>query len=91
MQYTGLKDKNSKEIYEGDIVLQTHPHPDDKDDVALVKYGEHISADPHHYGGWTIGFYAGDPEAAFSLLEKENRFEVIGNIYENPELIQQAV
>ena len=64
MQYTGLKDKNGKEIYEGDIVVETEQ--DDSTLQRTVVWNE-------SFGGW-------------SLFNK-SAYEIIGNIYENPELI----
>ena len=74
MQYTGLKDKNGKEIYEGDIV-------EAPDGVFVIK--------------WDNGFcaFSAYRELETHTTERIARHpsmmpcEVIGNIYENPELI----
>lgn len=67
MQFTGLKDKNGKEIYEGDILR------DIEGIISEVKYkGRRFCA------------VAKD---GFDSLEDPDENEVIGNIYQNPELI----
>lgn len=81
MQYTGLKDKNDKEIYEGDILRKECCS---LDDPAYGCYGEEYEV-----------LYDAPRTAAFILVSEEQtlyllgslKYEVISNIYENPELI----
>jgi uncharacterized phage protein (TIGR01671 family) len=83
MQFTGLKDKNGKEIYESDIVKCTSTYKTNCVDINIVKR-ESYSFQPfamyENEPGWYLK--VGD------CLEKRRMIEVIGNIYENPNLIK---
>lgn len=68
MQYTGLKEKNGKEIYEGDIFRITR-YPPENNKVEFYEGCYHL--EPH----------------GLDLFEWYEQGEVIGNIYENPELL----
>lgn len=87
MQYTGLKDKNAKNIYEGDIVKYTHPHKGEK--VCSVIYfeggGFKLIVDPPSGFVVRIGNYSSMSD---QLLSRE--CEIIGNKYENPELLEES-
>ena len=78
MQYTGLKDKNDKEIYEDDIVKIDGFDDDELNEHFLVKF-ENESARYILSGNRLV--YDFDNTYA-------NECEIIGNIYENPELLE---
>ena len=66
MQYTGLKDKNGKEIYEGDVVTGLYSS---LDEPVLIEYED---------GYWSWDYY-----------DVPEYFEIIGNMHENPELLNE--
>ena len=80
MQYTGLKDKNGKEIYEGDV-------------IKLCNYsGMEVfrSEVVHHNGCFMIKVKNDDGEFENSALLHYPSIKIIGNIYENPELMEAS-
>lgn len=76
MQFTGLLDKNGKEIFEGDIIKWKHG---DEKGTSQVWFDESQCGFCENQIDKTSGFFLG------WLKEKE----IIGNIYENPELLEQ--
>ena len=80
LQYTGLKDKNGKEIYDGDIVLvELSGTSTWYKTVVKIKEGAFIASliDGEDY------IYI------FNRGFDSNDFEILGNVYENPELLEE--
>ena len=71
-QYTGLNDKNGKKIFEGDILLKGF-------EKVLVKWNANQCR-------W--GIYSNNYEICGFNESTQGYFEVIGNIYDNPELLE---
>ena len=78
-QYTGFKDKNGKEIYEGDVLVIHHRWSDLSGYYLMVHWGK-VRA------GWIVAYHKGDTIRAIDLSHIINLVEIIGNIHENPEL-----
>lgn len=82
-QFTGLTDKNSKEIYEGDILIWGENECKSKPLIVCFKHGSF----GYIYCDWFHSF-AGNRNFTFNPLNTDVRFEIIGNIHDNPELLK---
>lgn len=77
MQYTGLKDKDNKEIYEGDILFES--------------FGEKYYKVIFENGGFRAEFNGDFEDHSFDLIDVVAQgCEIVGNIYENSELIKEV-
>ncbi|MGY6720063.1 YopX family protein [Bacillus licheniformis] len=74
--YTGLKDNTGREIYEGDIVQGSHRYQRD-DEIILIEQQVHYLNGCYMFGN-----------NAHEYFNKHRIIEVIGNIYENPDLLE---
>lgn len=96
MRFTGLHDKNGKEIWEGDILASKKWNKVKKSEAPSVVFWMDTHAEFQHK--WNEGnpfhpekdFWNNEPlwKVACSMFQEQLVVEVIGNIYENPELIK---
>lgn len=83
-QYTGMTDKNGKKIFEGDIVKTW------KNNIGKIEFGQYWDEETEEdfYGYAWIGKDEYEESITLSLNNCWNGHEVIGNIHDNPELLE---
>lgn len=82
MQSTGLKDKNGKEIFEGDVVQYQNTKVPSADSKGVIRYFD-------NWAMFGIDIEHNEPRALFfNGLSDHISLDVVGNIYENPELLE---
>ncbi len=85
-QFTGLKDKNSIEVYEGDVVELCFCNTPDYKNKTLIEWSD-------YHNGWAITQLGVPLDSIFRSYRLSlpfityNSIRVIGNIFENPELL----
>lgn len=77
-QFTGKYDKNQRKVYEGDIVLQQGYNG--RKEKMVVRF---------EYGAFIVGYHSGSSTRKKPMLISD-KCEVIGNIHDNPELLQEG-
>lgn len=87
LEFTGLLDKNGKEIYEGDIIsYETYWKKDHNTKSKLLKVA-YIAEPP--FAGFQLVFMLNNNNAG-DMMNVTRQGKIIGNIYENPELLNQS-
>lgn len=92
---TGLNDKNSKEIYEGDILQAEHFSYTGTYGLVVIKFGEYVDTgflDDSNYEAQGVGFHAYLTKVKETCGIQKDMMQgmvVIGNIHENPELARR--
>lgn len=77
-QYTGLEDKNSTKIFEGDIVLADFEYKDERMEVIFYQCGFKLKSKNCEY------YYD------YSIHDESADLEVIGNVFDNHELLEKV-
>lgn|SRR5574343_100848 len=81
-EFTGLKDKNGKDIYEGDLITIIYPYSGKTaKGVAVIVFSN------NYVGGWVATV---DYKITLNIGTRLNYIEVVGNVYENADLVPTA-
>lgn len=93
-EYTGLRDKNGKRIFEGDIVKNDWCFIKGN---SIVRFGEYKSSDSSNdYQCGHLGFYLehisdfNKRTVRKDIMYFANKCEIIGNVFDNPELLKEG-
>lgn len=86
-QFTGLLDVNGKEIYEGDIIKVTGEFA--IDDSGIIKWSQQEDDYTYHCGFMVDWQEEVKRRSHLSFWANHREIEIIGNIYDNPELLEE--
>ena len=87
-EFTGLLDKHSKKIYEGDIIKHPYVDPIFRD-LVETKEGDGVTSEVVFHDGAFVVKYDEDDFIYLDAFTRHGCVEVIGNIYENTELLNK--
>jgi uncharacterized phage protein (TIGR01671 family) len=95
MQFTGLKDKHGKEIYEGDLIAEfapiENPYSEEEREITglwEVQFKKHGNLNCRQDLSFICSLIRGGEKGCYSIEVAEHN-EVIGNIYENGDLLEE--
>ncbi len=88
-QFTGFKAENGEEIYDGDVLKGTHWFAGNQYvRISSVSWGEYYDAEDSEHIGWIQKYVDDDYPERQLCNELYDGKEIIGNIYQNPELLK---
>ena len=85
MQYTGLKDKNGKKIFEGDVISHANG------EIYKVNNRSGCFMADNVRNGKSLRHDEEDVRVWHTLMESQMLIVILGNVYENPELLKEKV